>query len=437
MSHEIKTLFEPKSVVLVGASDLGGEDVLYSNFFCSTVQNVSNYKGGKIHVIDFSGKLERSDKSIDKVRMGQDLAVVILPSKMLFKNVQKLLSRQVKVMVLIGEKIEDKQLVELSNIIKKKKLIMLGPDLTGVVNTANGLIAVPERDQISRGNVAIVSQDSCIGYGILNQARLIGISKFVSVGDIFSIDNAEILSYLSQDKETKVICFYIDRVRDGRKLIQAIREVVKEKPVIVLNGSAEQSKIFEAAIRQAGALQSHDVNEMLNMASGLAKQPPLRGERVAVVTNLAGQAKLFERYLLEEGLSLARPSEDAIGKIKKKYRSVEATNFINLGATAKADVYKFVVEVLLSDENLDGIAMINSIKPTLFKIEDLQNIAEVAKKSREKPIVGVVKCAEDLELVRKVMSATELPIYDQLHEAARVLRVLRLRCKQLENFQKK
>jgi len=63
MSHEIKTLFEPKSVVLVGASDLGGEDVLYSNFFCSTVQNVSNYKGGKFTSSTLAGNLREATKA--------------------------------------------------------------------------------------------------------------------------------------------------------------------------------------------------------------------------------------------------------------------------------------------------------------------------------------------------------------------------------------
>ena len=78
MSPELKPLFEPKSTVLVGASDLEGEDKVYSTLFQFLVQNLSSFKTGKVYVVDLGGKLEGSYKSISSVRTGQDLAVVLL-----------------------------------------------------------------------------------------------------------------------------------------------------------------------------------------------------------------------------------------------------------------------------------------------------------------------------------------------------------------------
>jgi len=436
MSTELKPLFEPKSVVLVGDSDLEGEDKVYSTLFHFLVQNLSSLKKGKVCVVDFSGKILESYKNLSKVPTRQDLAIVLLPKKPLAKNLQKILNRRVKSLVLIEGKLDGAQIAELENTAKRRKMAFLGPDSIGIINTTNSLFAVPERAQISKGQVAVVTQDCCAAHNVLDLARTTGISKLISTNQTVGTNVTEILSYLSQDKETKVICAHIKGVREGREFVRVLREIVAEKPVIILNGSNDRPEVFKAVVKQAGALLAHDAQDMLNGAGGLARQPPLPGERIAIVTNLAGQAALFERYLAEEELSLAKPSVELIGKIKKKYPSAEISDFINLGSGARADAYKHVVEMLLAEENVDGVIMINSVKSTLFDIEDLRKVAEVAKRSREKPVIDAVLCAEGNATTKEIMSNTDLPIYNQLEEAAHVLRILRARGKQLEKLQK-
>jgi len=437
MSVELKTLFEPKTVFLVGASDQTDGDNVYSTLFQFLVQNVSSYKKGKVYIVDLSGKIEGSYKSVSSLKMGLDLAVILLPKKMLAKNLQKLLARRPRSLVIIEGKLDDEEIAKLSNTTKRKGMTLIGPDSIGVINTTNGLTAVSGKVQISKGHVAIVSQDSCVAYNILDLARTIGISKLVSINDTNGTDESDILSYLSRDKETKVICLYIKRARDGRKFVKTIRETVTEKPVIVLSGSAERTEIFEAAVKQAGGLLAYNIQDMLNGAGGLARQPPLLGERIAVVTNLAGQATLLKKYLLEIGMTLARPSEEIIEKIRKKYPSAETDCFVNLGSAAKAEAYKQVTEILLTAEEVDGIIMINSMKSTLFNLDDLRRITEVAKKSKEKPVIDTVLCAENTATTREIMSNSDLPIYNQLEEAVHVLDFLRTRGKQLKKLLKK
>ncbi len=434
MTAELKTLFEPRSVALVGASKLEKEDKVYSTLFHYLVQNLASFKKGKVHVVDLDGEIEGSYKSISKLQKGQDLAVVLLPKKLLYKNLQKLLTCQIRSLVMIEGRLEETEIAELAAAARRKKMALLGPNSIGSINTANELFAIPERMHIRKGHVGLISQDCCVAYGALDLAKAAGISKMASISDSIGTEESDVLSYFSRDKETKAVCIYIKKVRDGRKLVKAIQETVPEKPVIILNGGAERPRIFEAAVRQAGAILAHDVQDMLNGASGLVRQPPLRGPRIAIVTNLVGQAALFERYLFEEGLSLARPADEVGQKIKKKYPSAEISAFINLGAAAKADAYKSVVELLLSDESVDGVIIINSLKSTLFNVEDLREVASVAKKSKEKPVIATVLCAEDNQAVKEIISSTELPIYDQLEEAAHVLNMLLIRGKQLEKI---
>lgn len=425
MFAELKPLFEPKSIFLVGASGLSGEEKIYSDLFHSLVENLSSYKKGKVFLVDLGGRIQGSYKNLNRIKIGLDLAVVLLPEKLLARNLYKLLSRQPKALVLAAGELKDELAKELTKGTKRKKVAIVGPDSIGVINTKNGLNAVSERWQISGGNVSFISQDSCIARNILNLAATTGISKLVSVNENFGIDEADILTYFSRDKETKCICIYLKKARDGRKFISALAETVAEKPVIILSGSITGAEILEAAVKQAGGIIAHDIRETLNGAAALARQPPLAGERIAVITNVSGPAELFEKYLWKRNVILTKPSPETIDRILKNYPQIKISNFINLGKTAKADTYENVVELLLPDKKVDGIVMINSLKAVHFDLEDLRKITDIAEKSKEKPIVDAALCVNDDATTREIISKSRLPIYYQLEEAAEAIGILR------------
>ncbi len=444
MSSVPKALFEPRSMVLVGSSELSGEYEIYSRLFNSLVKNVTSYKKGKTYIIDLDGKLEKSEKRIESIRLGQDLMLVLLPKTMIAKNLQKLISRQAKAILLVEGKIENSQLVELSKTLKKKRQTSFISDSIGVVNNTNGLVATPVSAQIPKGHISIISQDPCIAYNILRSVRATGINKLISVGDSTGTDEVDILNYLSHDEGTRVICVYINKLKNGRMFIEAIKTIAKRKPIIIFYGGVDQSMLFAAAVNQVGALQVFDFDEMLNVAGGLARQPPLNGEKIAIVTNFIGgrsvrasQAILFERYLLEEGLSVGRPSEETIKKIKNKFPTVDINKYINIGENAKADIFNFTIQTLFSDEKVDGVVVINCLRSTLLESDTLRKISEIAKKSKKKPVIDVAVAADDKAICEGVMSTTKLPVYTRPEHAARVLRALRSRGKQLEKLQKK
>lgn len=435
MFSKIRALVEPKSVVLVGASELEGEDKIYSELFSSLIDNLSNFRG-KIHVVDLSGKLEKSERGLDKIPKERDLAVILLPDRIIAKNLQKLTIKNFRAITIIGRDIRGKTRDRILKLVERKKLTLLGPDSIGVINTSNGLIAVSRGDQVFRGCTAIVSQDHSVACAILELAQHVGISKFINVDRSAGVDETEILNFLVKDKETKAICVYVEKVRNGRKIVEAIKGAIREKPVVILKGGGDFSGIFSAALKQAGAIQVHDIKEMLNVADGLAKQPPMHGDRVAVITNFIGQAKLLEKYILEEKLTVARLSEESIKRINKKFPSVAVDNFITLGLRAKAGVYRFIVETLLSDKNVDGVIAIISNRTIPLEPAGLQEIAEVAEKSGKKPLIGAIICMEDYAAALNIAKETKLPIYTQLDEAARVLRTLRTRGEQLRKISK-
>jgi acyl-CoA synthetase (NDP forming) len=440
-SPELKAFFEPKSVVLLGASELSGEGATSAAFFRSLAYNISKFKSGKVYGVDLSGKLEKYEKKLTKVPKGLDLAIVLLPKDLLKKNLSILLAKRTKALVLISGELEPKQKEELGNLAKKGKLLLLGPNATmGIINTGNGLAAVPDQGLAPKqGNLAVISQDGGLAAAMLDWVcfRGVGISKFACIGDGLGVDVAELVRYLAQDKKTKVVGVYLETVGEGRKLVGAISEATKVKPVVVLKGGSEDEKIFEAALKQAGALQVRGIEEFFAVAEGLAKQPHMRGNRVAVVTNVSGHARLLLKSLVKEGLVPAELSAETTKKILNKYPHVSVFGFVDLGIGAKADIYKFVGEQLLSDKAIDSVVVVNAIKSTLLELKDVRDISSIARKSREKPVIDLAPGGEDNLRVREVLADTELPIYDQPEKAARVMKLLGMRGKILDKVEKR
>jgi acetyltransferase len=434
MPGEVKMVFEPKSVVLVGASDGTEGGAVLPVFFHSLIHNMRRSFKGKTHLVDLRGKIEGAVKNLNRVPKRCDLAVVVLPPKLVMRNWRKLLDLMIKTMVLAIGGFDQQQREELARGATKRKVCVIGPNATaGVINTAKGLCATLASGLMPpRGSISVISQNGTVGTVILGWACFhgVGVSKFVSTGDGVDVTEADLLEFLARDKETNVICIYLESVRDGRRFLESIREAVKKKPVVVLKGGTargegERDKIFAASLKQVGAIRVSDVEELLGVADALAKQSPMQGDRVAVVTNAGGPAVLVADSLSSEGLVLARLSDEVVKKITGKFPDINVVDWVDLGIDAKDDHYKFVLEQVLSEPSVDGVVTVNELKLSSLEPEDVRAIAEATKKSKNKPVVSVAMGGEDCALVREALKGKNVPVYDSPMKAIRALSALR------------
>ena len=104
---------------------------------------------------------------------------------------------------------------------------------------------------------------------------------------------------------------------------------------------------------------------------------------------------------------------------------MEAINPIDLIADARAERYSFVLDLVLSDPNVDGVMVINMLKSCFFEPEDAVAIAEIAKKHSGKPVVDVPAGGEDFTMVYHVLRNTSIPVYNLPEKAAKALKALR------------
>ncbi|MEM3699654.1 MAG: CoA-binding protein [Candidatus Bathyarchaeia archaeon] len=439
---EVKAIFEPKNVVLIGSSVIKEKIGMTSpQLFKSVIYNMKKFFRGKTYIFDVDMKHENLNGLIEV----PELAVIMLPPKQSIFMAEKCAEIGVKALVIITGGYKDSQREALVKIKERYGIRILGPNtIMGVINTANGLNTTFERNTMpKKGTIAVISQSGGVGACLLDWACFynIGISKFAFMGDKIDVDDVDLLQYFGNDKRTKVICLYMEGVKNGKAFIETARKIVKEKPILALKGgiteeSAHRAKshtasmagkdeIFDAALKKAGIIRVENVEELMDAAIALSKQPPMRGDNVAIVSNVGGPAILAGDAIAKNNLKLAALSEETKKKIESSYPGVDATNPIDMIADARADRYEKVLELVLSDKNVDGVLIINMLKSCFFEPTDAKIIPKVARKHPNKPVVDVPAGGEDFALVFKVLGNSNIPLYNLPEKAVKALKFLR------------
>jgi len=234
---------------------------------------------------------------------------------------------------------------------------------------------------------------------------------------------------------------YMEGIERGREFIDVASKVVKKKPILALKGGVTKEAarralshtasiagsdiVFDAAFKKAGIIRVEDVEELLDAGVALAKQPPLRGDNIAIVSNVGGPAILAADSIVKNGLKLATLSEKTRNEIERRFPGLEAVNPVDLIADARGERYAFVLDRVLADPNVDGVLVINMLKSCFFEPEDAVAVAKTSKKHPNKPVVDVPAGGEDFTLVQKVLKSTRIPVYNLPEKAAKALKTLR------------
>jgi acyl-CoA synthetase (NDP forming) len=431
----INLIFEPKSVVLIGSSKIIEQVGMASpELFKNVEYNMRKYFKSEFIVIDIE-----NTKDIPEV----DLTIIVLPPEISLIWAEHAMKAGIQAIIQITGGFNSEQRARYLQLAMRYHVRVLGPNtIMGLVNPALGINTTFEPDLMpKKGNISVLSQSGGVGAALLDWATYyrIGIGKFIFMGDKMDIDDINILDYLSNDPGTDVIAIYMEGLKDGRRFVEMAQKISKHKPIVVLKGGvtkesarralshtgsiAGSDNIFDAAFKDSGVIRVCDIAELFNAALALSKQPPMKGRSVAVVSNVGGPAILAADSLVREGLTLANLSEQTKKNITKRYPGVDVINPIDIIADARAERFKFILDQVLSDPNVDGVLVINMLKSCFFKPDDAEIIPEIAKKY-DKPVVDVPVGAEDFQMVTDKLIDTDIPTYDLPDKAAKALAVL-------------
>src|SRR5690606_27806696 len=205
---------------------------------------------------------------------------------------------------------------------RKHGVRLLGPNIYGYYYTPQKLSATFCTPYDVAGGTALTSQSGGIGMAILGYSRSTrtGVSAIVGVGNKADIDEDDLLTFFGQDDNTDAIAMHLEDLKDGRAFVEAAREVVPRKPVVVLKAGrtsagaraagshtgalAGDDKVYDDILRQAGVVRAPGLSELLEYGRALPVLPAPAGENVVIITGAGGSGVLLSDAVVDNGMSL-------------------------------------------------------------------------------------------------------------------------------------
>ena len=437
-----EALFRPRGVAIVGSISEGKigrvliDQLLDGGFTDVVVVNPRGLGARGVHAVSSLG--ERSPGSSPR-----DLAVVASPAATVADVLEDAGKAGVQVAVIItagfSESGDSKAEDELLRIARQFSIRLIGPNCAGIVNTKHRLFPTLET-RPPLGDVAFVSQSGALGGAVLSWAEEqgIGFSKFVSYGNGVDLTDVDFLDALREDDESKVVCLYIETVSDGRKFMEAARRLAAVKPLIVIKSGRSQSgsraalshtgsmagtdAVFDAALRQCGAIRVDGIEEMFDLCRGFTMLPPVRGSRLAIVTNSGGPGVLAVDHAEICGLRVEPPSNGLRDRLEQKLQPFCGfDNPFDLTVQGGEDDYRDVLIDVLSE--YDAALAINVNTPYIDSAPLAHGIVDAARKTG-KPIAASFMAGKPAQAAFPVLREGGVPSFATGERAVRVLALM-------------
>lgn len=416
--ENMKRLFAPRSVAVIGASEKF--DKLGYHVMKSLIKG--GFKGEIVPINPSSEKIMgiKAYPSIQAYEREIDLAIIAVPAKFVSQIFDECYKKGVGGIVLITagfKEIDDPEGAKNQELLKEKAekygIPVIGPNTFGMINLIHNLNAsfTPEFSLTKKGNIAIISQSGGMSHliGFLSQIQNIGYSKIIGVGNRLNVDFYDLILFLKNDPDTKVIALYIEGIDDPLSMMDAIRQVYKEKPVIAYKtGSSKKGdlaskshtgsiagryEIYIGALTQAGALVVEDTEAFIDTAKALSIGAIPKGNRVAILSGQAGPGMAASDVAERFGLILPSFTKDTQKKINELLPPVAIrTNPVDMGP-AWYDVHatKEIIRAVLKDENIDAVILL--IMYASANIKAIDGILDLLIEWKQKKPIITCLCA--------------------------------------------
>jgi len=416
MTQNFSAFVEPGSVALIGASDKSG------SVGALTLRNLeqAGFAGPIFLVNPRHAQLNghRVYPDIQSLPAHVDLAVVATPPDQVPGIIRDLGSAGTKAAVVLtagfgefGErgKALQREMVEAA---RSYGLRIVGPNCVGVIVPGIGLNASFAQSMPAKGEIGFVSQSGALVTVVLDwaQARDIGFSQIISLGDMADFDFADALAYLADDSSTGAIVLYMEGLLESRRFMAAAQAASRRKPVIVLKVGrhAEGAKaahshtgalagsdmVYDAAFRRAGMLRVESLPELFDAIETLALTSPSSGNRLAIMTNGGGPGVIATDALITARGALADLSPATMASLDQILpKTWSHGDPIDMIGDSPPEDYAKVLEALLRDEAIDGVLVLHA--PT----------ALADPKEAARSVIGCVQAARAAGITRNVFTA--------------------------------
>ncbi len=457
MLNQLQPVLRPTSIAIVGASNdprkRGYQAIqgLLRDRFAGQIYPVNTKEKEILGLTAYDG--------ITKIKEEVDLALIATPAQSVPAVLRDCGRKKVKGAIVLavgfgetgvaGEKLQQ----EIIGIGQRENIRIVGPNTSGVFNLHHNMNLTGIRD-LPKGSMAILSQSGNMTLSLITEIRAkstLGFSAYVGVGNEADIQFHEYLEYFRQDPNTRIIVMFVDGMRDGRTFLQVAKETVEEKPIVLLKSGrsdkgrraaqshtgalAGLSAVSRTAFKRVGIITIDHSDELFPAAEALAYEPPLRRNRVAILSDGGGHGALAADALSDYAMSLPDLSEQTRTRLRAVLPSSTAVhNPLDLaGATdSNPGVFADCARVLLEDSEIDALMVVGlfggyhiRFSDSLLPIEeDTARRLGQLHEQYHKPMVVHSLYASYRPTPLDILKGYRIPVHESIDIAAKCLSVL-------------
>ncbi|BBO84097.1 GCN5 family N-acetyltransferase [Desulfosarcina ovata subsp. sediminis] len=445
--RNLKSLFNPASVALVGASikphTVGA--VATRNLFAAGFQ-------GSIYLVnprrtEIDGHACHAD--IASLPNPPDLAVIATPPDLVPEIIDQLGARGTKAAVVItagfgeGGSARGQALCKaMLEAARPHLLRIVGPNCFGLMLPRIDLNASFIHMQPLPGQLAFVAQSGALLSTVVDWAthRRIGFSHLVSLGDMADVDFGDMLDYLSTDSHTRAILLYIESITHARKFMSAARAAARVKPVIVVKAGRYESSaaaasshtgamagsdaVYEAAFKRAGILRVNDLEALFDAVSTLGQLQPVTGDRLALLTNGGGIGVMATDTLMYKKGTLAQLSEATMDRLNAVLpQTWSHGNPVDIIGDAPPQRYADALGAIIEDPGVDAVLVMNCPTAIGSSMDAARAVLETFnQRSSHARRSGLLSCwlgEGPAEAARQMFHEQGIPSYESPTKAVR------------------
>ena len=438
----------PESIAIIGASDKEG------SVGRTITSNIMNGFKGTVYPISPSRPTvfgKKAYKSVLDVPDTISLAVIVIKNVLVPTVLEECGRKKIggAIVITAGFKEVDEEGARLERQLKeiadRYGMEMIGPNCLGVMNLDPSTMMNSTFLKITpkTGHIALVSQSGAICAALCEDASAqgIGFSAVVSLGNKAATNEIAVLRMLAAHEQTRVIVMYLEDVGDGREFLKVCRDVTRshKKPVLVLKSgrSAAGAKaamshtgammgsdeLYDALLRQAGAIRVDTMEELFDYATAFSKQPLPTGGDLVIVSNAGGPAIISTDACAKMGIPMAR-----IDSIRSEIDRVippwgASRNPVDIVGDADFERFRNVLEHVLGHENVGSVITMCTPSGTLDYDGLARVIVEVSRKHGKTMLASLMGLDEGITN-REILADGDVPYYTYAEGAVRALKAM-------------
>jgi acetate---CoA ligase (ADP-forming) subunit alpha len=461
MPVDLKHLFEPESIAVIGAS----KDELKSGGMFVSALLKDGYKGIIYPVNRKEPEIQslKSYPTVLDVPGKIDLAIMAIPARGLLQAMVECAQKGVRFAIVhsvgfseLGDEGKglEKQMVEAA---RMGGVRIVGPNCMGIFSPKGHIntIVPHARVPLEPGGVAFVGQSGWISENMtrLGSDRGLRFSGIISIGNQSDLTIEDFLEYFGDDEETRIFVAYIEGLKQPSRFLKLAEEISKRKPVIVWKGGeselgarAAQSHtgslagnyaVFEAACRQKGIVFAQSLEEMLDLAVAFSCPYLPAGREVGLLMEAGGGAVAASDACTKARLKIS-PLPQGVqqqlqgflnGKVPLSKARANPVDLVWVDFEDALEVYSTAIEMIVPEVDSCLCICYAFLEDEAF-LSRLENIRD----RNRKPIMMIPGNSLDQHQGMRMATQRGIPTYVMPDNAVRALAAMTWRAEYLKSL---